>query len=306
MYVQTEVAPICFGSSQNRISHDGLCLELAIPVLAGDSSFRLPIETVGCFTHGDWRVWESESAICAFCVAPVDRLLATTTSRVYREAFEIAGDRNLYRFWNFIPGINRSIDGLESYRSFGMGRHEAFFDHFGYHASTRMPAATGVGSDGDSLVVCMLAGTDEPRHYENPNQVPAYQYPDDYGPRPPSFSRGTSVTVSGRNLSFVAGTASVLGHASIGSGDLDHQIEVTLANLETLGASMNFAEALSRGTGIQRSFRIYLRNPSDLGRAQDLLGKGLLTSGDTISWLRSDLCRSDLDIEIEANLVWNE
>lgn len=303
MREQSEVASIQFGLPKNGISPERPCLELAIPVLAGNSASRLPFGIANCYEHEDWRVYESDSVICAFCVAPVGQLLAPVARRLYREAFEIAGDRHLYRFWNFVPRINEIADGLENYRSFGTGRHEAFFEHFGPSASARMPAATGVGTDGDSLAVCMLAGNNKPDHFENPNQVPAHQYPDDYGPRPPSFCRGTVVSAIGRQVSFVAGTASVRGHLSIGTGNLESQIEVIRSNLESIGAKMGLNPALGRGSGYDREFRVYLRNKTELAAAHEQLSESLFESGDNVIWLRSDICRSDLDIEIEATLV---
>jgi len=300
---QTGFAPVRFGSPRSLVSADGSQLELALPVLAGTPIVRLPIEAGDVVQKGAWRIWNSDTWLCAQGLTRVTGSPAPVARRLYREAFEIADDLHLYRFWNFVPQINGKTDGLENYRSFVLGRHEAFSERFGRSASSRMPAATGVGLDDDSLVVCFLAGRTEPAHFENPNQVPAYQYPGDYGPRPPSFARGTRVSVSGSRLFFVAGTASVLGHTSVGSGDLRHQIDVTMKNLESLSVQMGLSSPLGKGQGYRRSFRIFLRNAGDIETAVGLLNAVLLEPGDEVVWLRSDICRRDLDIEIEATLI---
>lgn len=241
--------------------------------------------------------------LLALCEVSVAGALAPFTRRLYSEAFELADGLHPYRFWNFVPGINQSTDGLENYRSFGMGRHEAFLEKFGPDATTQMPAASGVGTDGDRLVVCMIAGNTEPVHFENPEQTPAYRYPDTYGPRPPSFSRGTRVTLADRTLSFVAGTAAIRGCTSVGLGDLDLQIDVILKNLEALGKQMELPPSLGRDSECKRAFRIYLRNREDLDAARERMNEALIRPGDEAIWLRSDICRGDLDIEVEATLI---
>jgi hypothetical protein len=49
--------------------------------------------------------------------------------------------------------------------------------------------------------------------------------------------------------------------------------------------------------------RIYLRRSADLDAARSVVEDRLLESGDDVVWLRSDICRADLDIEIEATVV---
>jgi hypothetical protein len=275
-----------------------------LPVLAGNPVSHLPIKAGDYSRRGAWRLWESDSMICAQGLVRVTASPASAARRLFDEAFELAGGRHLYRFWNFIPKLNLKTDGLENYRLFGLGRHEAFIERFGPNeAIKRMPAATGVGIDDDALVVVMLAGTEKPRHLENPDQMPAYRYPDQYGPRPPSFARATRVESGGARYFFLAGTSSVLGHASTGVGNLVRQTEVTLQNIETMAGVMGLSSCLGKGHGLKRMLRIYLRRSADLDLARALVEDRLLESGDDVVWLRSDICRADLDIEIDATVV---
>ena len=61
------------------------------------------------------------------------------------------------------------------------------------------------------LAIGFLAGRAVPRHFENPRQVPAFEYPAQYGPRPPSFSRATAVKAGEGRWIFISGTAAVVG-----------------------------------------------------------------------------------------------
>ena len=68
---------------------------------------------------------------------------------------------------------------------------------------------------------------------ENPLQMPAYEYPDTYGPRSPSFARATTVTTAGVASLYVSGTASIRGHRTVGA-TLEEQIKVTMENIDAL------------------------------------------------------------------------
>jgi hypothetical protein len=58
--------------------------------------------------------------------------------------------------------------------------------------------------------------------------VSAYDYPRQYGPAAPSFSRAA---LTPDPLLLISGTASIVGHASVHLGDVTAQLEETLANL---------------------------------------------------------------------------
>eukprot|EP01036_Dinobryon_divergens_P003509 gene3509-4636_t len=55
--------------------------------------------------------------------------LQTTSRRVYERLFRLLraqGMPHLWRVWNYLARINGSSAGLERYRQFNLGRHEAF------------------------------------------------------------------------------------------------------------------------------------------------------------------------------------
>ena len=96
-----------------------------------------------------------------------------------------AGYPHLLRVWNYVPRIHDVSSGIERYRVFCKGRSEAFAAHYGESFPHRLPAASAVGCPGETLVVHLLASREPGRHLENPRQVPAFRYPERYGPRSP-------------------------------------------------------------------------------------------------------------------------
>ena len=98
----------------------------------------------------------------------------------------------LLRVWNYLDDINGESLGLERYRQFNIGRQDAFLAS-GRPVTHNVPAACALGTIGGELVVFFLAGRGAPVVVENPRQMSAYDYPREYGPRSPTFSRGAVV-----------------------------------------------------------------------------------------------------------------
>jgi chorismate lyase / 3-hydroxybenzoate synthase len=232
--------------------------------------------------------------------------METAACRLYERVLAACAGRQLYRMWNYVPHINEYTAGLEHYRAFCKGRSLAFESAYGAGFEQQLPAASAVGSDGQMIEVVFAAGEKDPRHVENPEQVPAYLYPPEHGPRSPSFSRATVVEDGGRRWVFISGTAAIKGHATVGVGSLSEQIAYTLDNLRLISRASGVGENLGRDDSRAqwaRHFKVYLRRATDLSITRELLEGKLVFPGDRVSWLRSDICRTELDIEIEATLV---
>lgn len=300
----------------------GSQLHVRTPWLAGKRTEQLFHGFTHVGTHGAFDLYENRALLigCAR-VATTDQTLAVDTRALYREILEKTHTRarrhHLYRIWNYVPHINRSENDKENYREFCRGRSLAFADVFQATANQQMPAASAVGCEGDALRVMFVAGRKTPCHLENPQQTPAYLYPPEHGPRAPSFARATVIEENQHAHIFIAGTASIKGHQTIAVGDLDGQIACTIDNLRIVSRGCGVGEDFGRETPAsahlpgaarwQRSFKVYLRHATDLARAQALLAPhentGFLRATDHIVWLRSDICRANLDIEIEATLI---
>jgi chorismate lyase / 3-hydroxybenzoate synthase len=202
--------------------------------------------------------------------------------------------RHPVRFWNLIPRIHRACEGgVDRYMNFNAGRYEAFRRWFGADNLDRLPTASGIGHDGDDLIIEVLATDVEGFAVDNPRQIPPVRYSRRYGPRPPCFARATLVRGRTPRL-LVGGTASVVGEISMHDRDLTRQIEETLANLRSLLGSS--------GLDLPWKFsdlRVYHPRPDDAGAIAQAVRRGF--PGSTrIELTRADLCRRELLVEIEG------
>lgn len=267
-----------------------------LPVIEGQADVFVDGQGWQRRARGGWQIWERDGALFGAVEAQIPSGgLCGTTRRLYEELFENLQGRAVHRIWNFVPDINAVAGGLENYRSFCVGRHEAFHGVFGGRASEMMPAASAVGTTGDRLVVWFAGGDREARHFENPGQVPAYFYPTDYGPRPPSFARATMVEFRGGWQVYVSGTSSILGHETIAPGDVAAQVGVTMGNLERI-VSMAEIPGLAVSDG---EMVVYLRRAGDLASVKRQLAREWPGITGRATFLRADICRADLDVEIE-------
>ncbi|MGD1030771.1 MAG: hypothetical protein ABSA05_06475 [Opitutaceae bacterium] len=229
--------------------------------------------------------------------------LSQGTSRAYRDLFRAAAGLHLCRIWNFVPDINGfEPSGLERYRSFSMARSLEFEREFGPGFRRRLPAASAVGTPDGSLVVWFLAAAQEPVHKENPRQVPAYEYPEIHGPRPPSFSRATIARFGGLAEVFVSGTSSVVGHESVAPRDTRKQLECTLENLGAVSLECGLGPDFAKGRARLRQFTVYLRFPEEQPWVMATLEKRLFDAGDLVHVAHAQICRAELNIEIEATV----
>jgi hypothetical protein len=210
---------------------------------------------------------------------------------------------HLLRVWNYLPGINDDEDGVERYRLFNIGRARAFEERFGSSEAERhFAASSAVGSPGDSLITVFLASRSPCQYIENPRQVAAFRYPASYGPKSPSFSRGTVAAEIVGGAFFLAGTASIVGHETWHHGSLEAQIEETLRNIEAviLEARSRSGLAIPPLEGFD-AVKVYLRHAADLDRARAVIER--LKFASPVLYLEADICRSDLLVEIEGMAV---
>lgn len=283
-------------------SHAGV-FDAGLPVLAGETVEDLfgagrPAGRVGnleTFTAGDW--------LLGAATVPLTAGLEDAAHELYGNIFKAAQGRHLARIWNYVPAINEAgPDGLENYRAFCRGRSLAFEQHYGTGFKMLLPSASAVGSKSDALTVAFAACPDHPRHVENPLQVPAYDYPADYGPRPPSFARATVVNGKADATVFISGTAAIRGHATVAAHSTHLQLECALENLQAISAACGLGEAMAAGTGATRHFKVYVRHAADQAVVAAMLQERLLADGDRVSYVQADICRAALLVEIEASL----
>lgn len=221
------------------------------------------------------------------------------TLRAYQEMFALLdaqGISKLLRIWNYFAAINADEDdGLERYKHFCIGRHDAF-SQYGRLNVQDIPAASAVGSQGGEFVLYFLAATRGGSAVENDRQVSAYDYPPQYGPRSPLFARATQVSWLREPLLFISGTASIVGHASICLNDASQQTAETLKNI---GRVLSLAFLHGEDFSLLRALKVYVRHERDFPVIQSVIAS---TLGRDIPclYLLADICRSELLLEIEA------
>lgn len=208
----------------------------------------------------------------------------------------------LWRVWNYFPRINADQDGLERYRRFCVGRHQALANALpGFPFS--LPAATAVGTRSGPLQIMFLAGTKPAQHLGNPRQLNAYEYPSEYGPRSPSFARATLFRSEGDSLLFIAGTASVVGHATQHIGQAGEQTRESIQNLlAVLEHAGSIAEADLLDMPDRAMYKVYVRDADSLFEIRSALQQSPLLSRHLL-FLQGDLCRKELLVEIEGLII---
>lgn len=209
-----------------------------------------------------------------------------------KEGFAIG---NIIRQWNYIERIT-DFDGVDQHYQMFNNVRSNFYKSADWH--TGYPAATGIGTDLGGVLVDMDAAVfHHPECFasaiDNKLQVAAHAYSDEVlevaqeRKSTPKFERAKSVTFNDRQLIYISGTAAIRGEKSMTGVDIERQFHITMENIEQLisGAQLNM-------------LRVYLKHPSDYGVVVDLLKKAGLSI--PISYLRADVCREELLIEIEG------
>ncbi len=231
--------------------------------------------------------------------------LDITTYVGYREMLRQLCDLGypyLWRAWNYFPRINDDQDGLERYRRFCVGRHQALTETLADFPSS-LPAATAVGTKSGPLQIVFLAGAQPATHLGNPRQLNAYEYPQDYGPRSPSFARATFTRSERECLLFIAGTASVVGHQSRHVGLPNEQTRETIQNLRAVINHAGHAGGLDL-IEVQHHviYKAYVRDPDSLSEIRRVIENSPLRH-QRILFLQGDLCRKELLVEIEGLII---
>jgi len=224
------------------------------------------------------------------------------TERAYRQLFELLdtlGYPHVYRLWNYMADITGHSHGLERYRQFNLGRQDAF-KACRRDVAGNVPAACALGTTEGPLAIAFLAGKTLSKPIENPRQVSAYDYPQNYGPRSPTFSRASLAHIGGNEILLISGTASIIGHRTMHPGDVQEQTRETLRNLEAVIQAANL-QARKPGFSLGHlCCRVYLRHLADLAAVQAILHERM-GAGCNAVFLQADVCRQDLLVEIEAS-----
>ncbi|WP_051362209.1 hypothetical protein [Solimonas soli] len=270
-------------------------IRVALPVLAGDGvELWRSVLPVRHGRDGDIGWAENGAALFGQLQLPESQL-ADMDRAVFHAYARIDGflQRSGYpawlRVWNFIAGITDGDGDGERYRQFSVGRHKALSLKPGFEHE--LPAATAIGSEDGGLLIYFIAAARPGRQIENPRQVSAFKYPRQYGPKSPSFSRANLLDWRDGAELFVSGTASIVGHETLHVGEPLAQLDELLRNVQAL------LEQAGRPLRPEM-LKLYLRDPRQLDAVRAHLRTHFGARPVTI--LRGDVCRRELDLEIEA------
>jgi chorismate lyase/3-hydroxybenzoate synthase len=272
---------------------------LRIPLECFDAPVPLEVwqvdATVACGRHEAVR-WSAGGG-WLFASVELDEREAGGIEHAAREAYaalrgfmSTRNERYVLRMWNYIAHINEGDGDAERYKQFCDGRAAGQGDFF----KDGFPAATAIGHHYREplLQIYLLACMDEGAAVENPRQTSAWRYPRQYGRTSPGFARGMLMPAG--DALAISGTAAVVGHASAHEGDLEAQLDETLANLEALLATAD----MPAGFDTHSPLKGYVRHATDASRVRDMLHRRL--PGVPVLLMHGDVCRRELLVEIDG------
>lgn len=208
-----------------------------------------------------------------------------------KEGFPI---ESIVRQWNYIGNIT-SYDsfGNQHYQMFNNARSE-FYNSSSW--TNGYPAATGIGTKGNYVVVDVDAVVDENlefkiRPIDNKLQIAAHAYSDkvlekaETGLTTPKFERAKSLNLNDDCLIYVSGTAAIRGENSV-TTDVVEQLYVTMENIRLIISDSKIL-----------LLRVYLKRTEDYEQVQKILSE---YTDIQVSYFLADVCRDELLIEIEG------
>jgi len=227
--------------------------------------------------------------------------LRRATEAGYREMFDALETLAFpypLRIWNFFSDINLAAEDGERYWYFNGARQDVFID-LKRSIAGNVPAASALGvAPCSPLTVYCIASAQPPIALENPRQCSAWDYPAQYGPRSPTFARACISGDAAQTL-FISGTASIVGHASAHAGDQREQTRETVRNIRALVDAANARLDGQRYRLEHLHYKVYVRRAEHQPSIDRELRQAVGAAA-RVLYLRADICRPDLLLEIEA------
>ena len=209
---------------------------------------------------------------------------------------------DIYRQWNYIPGITVLNDGSQNYQEFNDAR-SIFYSCDNWENG--YPAATGIGTSAGGVVVEICAIKGEPcanLPIDNPLQIAAHNYSqkvldgkvlEKLSERTtPKFERARLLG----NTVLISGTAAIKGECSNYSTDAVEQAAETMEIMDRLTSKENIPV---ENNGSQYDLlRVYVKHESDIPAVCDYMQRHYPAAQK--HYLVADVCRPELLIEIEG------
>jgi len=225
---------------------------------------------------------------------------------------------NIVRQWNYIP----SILSINKFEHSSLQNYQIFNDIRALYFSPELfkngfPAATGIGSNYGSVTIDFIAVSSDDEKLvmpiKSPVQQNAYSYTDkvlegealsvESGKKPPLFERGKLVSYHDIDYVFISGTASIKGENTISEGDVAGQTKITINNIKELTVKKNMESMGVDGsdTPVYDYVRVYMKNREDFSVIKQIVEQQMEVKD--IVYVEADICRNNLLVEIEADMV---
>lgn len=275
------------------------------------------IRYIVCTTDSGKEVWASGLGFALF---------STDTRSAAESAFEQMKGildaegmsfNNLVRQWNYIGNILEEKKGFQNYQIFNEVRSEYYGKYRTVHG---YPAATGIGMKlgGVTIDFCAVMTNEKVmvKPIENPNQVNAYEYGQQVlkgvsgkgksVKHPPQFERALFLKENFKSTLLISGTASIIGQDTIGIDDVEKQTMVTIENINKLTDQRRIGQSITNTDTEWGKFillRVYIKNQDDFSKVKTICTDQFPDV--PAIFIKSDICRDNLLVEIEAEFLIN-
>lgn len=300
------LADVSFGDKAVRLEKARPVFQVGLPLLA-DTAVRECWFSPVPVAYGQYAsITYAENGTVLFGHLLLDERsfpdLRQASATAYQHVLELlktSGYACLLRMWNYFPAITEQQGEVDRYQNFCLGRQDALDLHGNFDYSP--PAATAIGTQQAGLQLYFIAAKSAGVQLENPRQTSAFLYPRQYGPVSPAFSRATVKDWGGVKHLYISGTTSIVGHETLHIGDPLAQLEETLRNLEALLVHGNETIGLPvRTVGELIQLKVYVHDLAGFPSIRQRMEAYFAGSSVQILYLKGDVCRADLMVEMEG------
>lgn len=220
---------------------------------------------------------------------------------------------DIVRQWNYIGNIVSFRNGKQNYQEFNDARSRYYANgswNNGY------PAATGIGTDGEGIIVGGIAfrRADENGVYpiDNPLQVAAHVYSksvlvDEAAnavKSTPKFERAKLIESESGVCCFVSGTAAIRGEQSCKGSTAAEQTLMTIENIDHLVSQENLVRYGCKAYRLEyRKLHVYIKHAEDYAEVRSVVEQRYPNLNLPVIYSVADVCRDELLVEIEAILT---
>jgi len=224
---------------------------------------------------------------------------------------EQIGISDIIRQWNYIGHITEIEEDIQNYQALNNARAQ-FYEKVKWNDG--FPAATGIGMECRGLIVSLMAITNNSNKQivslDNPLQTPAFAYSEsllignqsEIIPKaPPKFERAKVISGDAGLVCFISGTAAIRDEMSMtemNAGLQTNQIIENILYLISLDNLHRQGIVAAKSDLDITSLRVYIKNKEDFDAVKAEVEK--VWNHLPIIYLRADICRKELLVEIEG------